>query len=140
MCFSQFDCLQVVNVWHCHIQIMSCLLKNRLVECLAAKKVKKSQLAFWLKMSRAYVTRLVRGDIQPSFEVALRIARYFGKPVEAIFQLDEIAKNDSVALEVKSACPARGLKASPIEVSPKSNFPFASATSGNQLTTPKLER
>jgi putative transcriptional regulator len=66
---------------------MRCALKNRLAECLAAKKITKSQLAYWLRMSRAYVTRLVRGDIRPSLEVALRLARYFGKPVEEIFQL-----------------------------------------------------
>ncbi len=54
-----------------------------------AKGIKKSQLAFHLKMSRAYVTRLERGDIQPSIESALRIARYFKKPVDEIFQLVE---------------------------------------------------
>jgi putative transcriptional regulator len=64
-------------------------LTNRLAECLAAKGVKKSQLAYWLKMSRAYVTRLERGDIRPSIESAVRIARYFDKDVEEIFQLVE---------------------------------------------------
>ena len=64
-------------------------MTNRLAERLAAKGVKKSQLAFWLKMSRAYVTRLERGDIRPSIETALRISSYFKKPVEEIFQLVE---------------------------------------------------
>jgi len=68
---------------------MICLLKNRLAECRAAKGIKKSQLAFRLKMTRAYVTRLERGDIRPSFETAVRIARIFGKPVEEVFQLVE---------------------------------------------------
>jgi putative transcriptional regulator len=81
---------------------MSCLLKNRLAECRAAKGINKSQLAIRLKMSRAYVTRLERGDIQPSFESALRIAHYFGKPVEQIFQLVE---------EAVMASPAKGLPA-----------------------------
>ena len=71
------------------LQNMRCLLTNRLAECLTAKGIKKSQLAFRLKMSRAYVTRLVRGDIQPSIQVALRLARYFGRSVEEIFQLVE---------------------------------------------------
>jgi putative transcriptional regulator len=66
---------------------MRCLLKNQLAECLAERGIKKSQLAFRLKMTRAYVTRLERGDIRPSFETAIRIARIFGKPVEEIFQL-----------------------------------------------------
>jgi len=62
---------------------------NQLAECLAAKEMKKSQLAHRLHMSRAYVTRLVNGDIRPSLEAAIRIARFFRKPVEDIFQLEE---------------------------------------------------
>jgi putative transcriptional regulator len=68
---------------------MRCTLTNRLAECLAAKKLKKSQLAYCLRMSRAYITRLVRGDVRPSLEAAIRIARFFHKPVEEIFQLEE---------------------------------------------------
>jgi putative transcriptional regulator len=68
---------------------MSCTLTNHLAECRAAKGINKSQLAMRLKKSRAYVTRLERGDIKPSFEVALFLARYFGRPVEQIFHLVE---------------------------------------------------
>ena len=68
---------------------MNYLLKNRLAECLDARGMKKSQLAFRLKMTRAAVTRLERGDIRPSFETAIRIARIFGKSVEEVFQLVE---------------------------------------------------
>lgn len=62
-------------------------LTNRVAECRIAKGINKSQLAFRLKMSRAYVTRLERGDIHPSAVAMLRIADYFGKPVKEIFQL-----------------------------------------------------
>lgn len=86
-------------------------LNNRLGECRAARRIKKSQLAFWLKMSRAYVTRLERGDIRPSFETAIRIARIFGKPVEDIFQL--------------------------VEQDNKTDFRPPSAASGKQTTTPR---
>ena len=72
---------------------MRCTLNNRLAECLAAKGMKKSQLAFRLKMTRAYVTRLERGDVHPGIEAAIRIARILGKPVEEIFQLVEGAEN-----------------------------------------------
>ena len=64
-------------------------LTNRLAELLAAKGVKKSQLAYWLKMSRASVTRLERGEVRPSIQTALRLAAYFKKPVDEIFQLVE---------------------------------------------------
>jgi DNA-binding XRE family transcriptional regulator len=65
------------------------LLKNRLAECLAAKRMNQSWLAGRLHMSRAYVSRLVRGDIQPSIIAAIRIARFLGKPVEHVFELIE---------------------------------------------------
>lgn len=68
---------------------MACHINNKLAECRAAKGINKSQLAIRLDMSRAYVTRLERGDIRPSIETAMRIARYFKKPVEDIFQLVE---------------------------------------------------
>jgi len=67
---------------------MQTKLKNRLGECLMAAKLKKSQLAFRFNLSRAHVTRLVHGDVQPSLGLALRLAKFFKQPVEMIFQLD----------------------------------------------------
>lgn len=64
-------------------------LNNQLADCLAAKKVSKAHLARRIGKSRAYVTRLERGEVNPSAHVMLAIGRYFGKPVEAIFQLVE---------------------------------------------------
>ena len=68
---------------------MECTLKNRLAECLVAKNIKKSQLAYRFGLSRAHVTRLVNGGVQPSIGLALRLAKYFGRPVESIFQLGD---------------------------------------------------
>jgi len=65
---------------------MRYLLRNRIAECRTAKGMNKSQLAFRLKMCRASVTRLERGDIRPSIETALRLAALFKKPVGEIFQ------------------------------------------------------
>ncbi len=69
---------------------MRCTLKNQLTECLDERGVKKSELAHRLRMSRAYVTRLVKGEIHPSLAMAIRIARYFRKPIEEVFQLEEV--------------------------------------------------
>ena len=70
-------------------------LTNRLIECRAAKGISKSQLAYYLDLDRAAVTRLERGDIRPSIETAFRLAAYFKKPVDEIFQLIEgDAKNN----------------------------------------------
>lgn len=101
---------------------MSVVLKNRLAECLRERRIKRSQLARRLRMSRAYVTRLMQGKIAPSLAVALRIARYFGRPVEEIFELPdavppaslpfpaslgsvgELTKNNAETLKGKSTC------------------------------------
>lgn len=64
-------------------------LKNKLADCLAERKIRQSQLARRLNMSPAYVSRLCGGKIHPSLEAAFRIAHYFGKPVEQVFQLVE---------------------------------------------------
>jgi DNA-binding XRE family transcriptional regulator len=50
----------------------------------------KSQLARYLGKSRAYITRLERGEIQPRLVVALKMARHFGKQVGEIFQLNDL--------------------------------------------------
>jgi putative transcriptional regulator len=90
------------------------LLKNRLVECLEAKKLNQSWLARRLGMSRAYVSRLASGKIQPSMTVAFRIARCLGKPIEEIFQLaDENKSSDS-----------------------KNNFPTATPSAAGESTKP----
>jgi len=80
---------------------MNCAITNKLAECRVAKAINKSQLAARLRMSRAYVTRLERGDIRPSIATALRIARYFKKPVDDIFQLVEADQKT-----ISRPCPA----------------------------------
>ena len=62
-------------------------LNNSLAQCLATKGVSKAHLARRIGKSRAYVTRLERGEVNPSAPVMLAIGQYFGKPVEQIFQL-----------------------------------------------------
>jgi len=66
---------------------MSVKLKNLLAECLVEKKIRQWQMARRLCMSRAYVSRVCSGQIQPSLEAAFRIAQLLGKPVDEVFQL-----------------------------------------------------
>ena len=92
---------------------MNRLLNNRLAECRAAKGINKSQLAHRLKKSRAYVTRLERGDIKPSIEVALKLARYFDKTVEFMFQLIEEDVKQNNLSSLFTTVPAKPLCHSP---------------------------
>jgi transcriptional regulator with XRE-family HTH domain len=64
-------------------------VENNLAECLAAKGIKQSQLARRFGLSRAHVSRLVRGTVMPSLGLALRFAKYFGRPLDSIFALAE---------------------------------------------------
>ena len=65
------------------------MVTNTITECRVARKISKAHLARRIHRSRAYVTRVEQGRLRPGAEAMLRIARYFGKPVEEIFQLVE---------------------------------------------------
>ena len=88
---------------------MSYKLKNQLAECRATKGINKSRLAQRLGKSRAYVTRLERGEINPCLEVALRLARYFKRPVEEIFQIvgDDNQFSGPVSAEPENSQPTK---------------------------------
>jgi putative transcriptional regulator len=96
---------------------MSATLKNNLAECLTERKIRQSQLARRLRMSPAYVSRLCSGKIQPSIESALRIARYFEKPVEQIFQLVEGDDKKSNLPSRFTPAPAKPVCSSPATLS-----------------------
>ena len=57
--------------------------------------IKKADLARRLGVSRSYITRLEQGTTHPSLELALRLARYFGCPVEELFQLSTEPTGDA---------------------------------------------
>ena len=62
-------------------------MRHHVTELREERRVTKAHLARKLGVSPAYVTLLEQGKRQPSGEVMLRLARYFGRPVEAIFAL-----------------------------------------------------
>jgi len=102
------------------------VVTNKISECRVARKISKAHLARRIHRSRAYVTQVEKGALQPGAEVMLRIALYFKKPVEEIFQLveEEIKRCGEQQLS-QSAGPANGLKASICETHSQNNFPDA---------------
>jgi DNA-binding XRE family transcriptional regulator len=75
---------------------------NHLAECLVAKGINQSQLARRFELTRAHVSRLVSGKVQPSLGLALRMSGYFQKAVDQIFTLandgqQAISRPDSAA-------------------------------------------
>jgi putative transcriptional regulator len=70
------------------------MVTNLVSKWRMAKKVSKAQLARRIGVDRSYVTKLEQGKMQPSGEMMFRISKYFGQPLEEVFQHVQ-ARNES---------------------------------------------
>jgi putative transcriptional regulator len=52
----------------------------------------QQELADRVGVTRQTIISIERGKYKPSIELALRLARVFGVPVEAVFELDEASE------------------------------------------------
>lgn len=64
-------------------------MKNRIKVERAEKEVTQQQLADAVGVSRQTIVAIEKGHFLPSTPLALKIARYFNKSVEAIFILED---------------------------------------------------
>jgi putative transcriptional regulator len=64
-------------------------VRNRLKVLRAERDWSQTDLGDRVGVSRQAVTAIETGKFDPSLPLALRIARLFGQPVEAIFFLDD---------------------------------------------------
>ena len=64
------------------------LVFNRLPLLRADRGISRSELAEALGIHYQTVGYIERGEYAPSLHLALRFARFFGLPVEAVFSLD----------------------------------------------------
>lgn len=64
-------------------------MKNRIKVERAEKNITQQQLAEAVNVSRQTIVAIEKGRFLPSTPLALKIARYFNKPVESIFILEE---------------------------------------------------
>ena len=60
-------------------------MKNRLEELRRRRGIRQEDLAQALGVSRQTVISLEKGKYNPSLSLAFRLARYFGTPIEMIF-------------------------------------------------------
>jgi DNA-binding XRE family transcriptional regulator len=74
------------------------VVHNRLPLIRADRGISRAQLAAALGIHYQTIGYLERGEYAPSLHLALRIARYFGLPVEAIFSLDPFGRLGADAL------------------------------------------
>ncbi len=60
-------------------------MKNRLEELRKQRGIGQEALADTLQVSRQTISSLENGRYNPSILLAMKIARYFGLPVEEVF-------------------------------------------------------
>ena len=60
-------------------------MKNRLEELRRQRAIRQEDLAQALGVSRQTVISLEKGKYNPSLSLAFKLARYFGLPIEDIF-------------------------------------------------------
>jgi putative transcriptional regulator len=68
---------------------MSVPLANRIRVLRAERNISQSELAAAIDVSRKTISTVEVGRFVPSTVIALKLARYFGVPVEEIFALAE---------------------------------------------------
>lgn len=64
-------------------------MKNRIREHRARLKMSQGTVAEHIGIARPSLSAIENGKFIPSTELALRLARLFGVPVEQIFSLDD---------------------------------------------------
>ncbi len=70
-------------------------MKNRLEELRRARGVRQEDVAQALGVSRQTVISLEKGKYNPSLALAFRLSRFFGLPIEEIFDdSDERAEEE----------------------------------------------
>ena len=64
-------------------------MKNSVKVERAIKNITQQELAEAVGVSRQTINSIESGKYVPSTVLSLKIARYFGKPTDSIFQLEE---------------------------------------------------
>ncbi len=64
-------------------------IANRLRLSRAEEGITQAELAKAVRVTRVTISCIERGEYHPSLTLALKLARFFGKPVEEIFLFEE---------------------------------------------------
>ena len=67
------------------------IVHNRIAVMRTDRRISRRELAEALGIHYQTIGYLERGEYAPSLHLALRIAQYFGVPVESVFSLDEFS-------------------------------------------------
>jgi len=75
-------------------------MQNRISVFRAERGISRRQLAEAVGVNNQTIGYLERGDYKPSLELAFRIARYFGVPIEMLFSLERF---EPIAMTLRRA-------------------------------------
>ena len=75
-------------------------LYNRIAVFRAERGLSRRELAEAVGVNNQTIGYLERGDYKPSLELAMKIARHFGVPVEALFSFERF---ESIAMTFNRA-------------------------------------
>ncbi|MBQ3011295.1 MAG: helix-turn-helix transcriptional regulator [Oscillospiraceae bacterium] len=64
-------------------------MKNRIEEIRKSRGIRQEEFAKALGVSRQTISSLETGRYNPSIQLAFKIARYFGMPIEDVFIYEE---------------------------------------------------
>jgi putative transcriptional regulator len=64
-------------------------MKNNIVRLRKERGVTQADLAFALNVTRQTVSSLETGRYKPSIDLAFKLSRFFGLPIEEIFIYEE---------------------------------------------------
>jgi len=64
-------------------------MENRLRVLRAEQKLSQAALAEALEVSRQTINSIETGKYDPSLSLAFKVAKYFGKQIEEVFQDDD---------------------------------------------------
>jgi len=77
------------------------MVHNRISMLRAERNVSRKELAEAVGVNFQTVGYIERGDYNPSLEVALKISRFFGLPVEIVFSLEPFPPLSSQLLKLE---------------------------------------
>ena len=92
------------------------MIHNRLNLYRTERGLSRKELAERVDVNPQTIGFLERGDYNPSVELALRLARVFEVPVEALFSLDPFPSLSSQLAPVAVRTPATGAPAVPTPI------------------------
>ncbi|MGT2934784.1 helix-turn-helix transcriptional regulator [Streptococcus castoreus] len=78
---------------------MAYILKNRLKELRARDAINQTEMAKLAGVSRQTISLIERNEYTPSIIIALKIATVFNEPVDSVFTLVEVEKENEKETE-----------------------------------------